>query len=325
MMGPADLAVARLSRKQHGAWSRTQALSRGMTARMVHVRIARGEWVPLDNGVYGHVAAPATWERSVMAAVLAEPWAAASHRSSAALHLLTGFRRGRPEITVLPAASARGRLAIAHRGVDVRTTTVRGIPTVTVAQTFVDLVQVASLRKVRTALSDRADTDAKLLDALRDRYCELAPRGGRDLRPLRTLLSEFGAGSIPTTNALERKLITVLAAPGIPEPRREAPFPGRCAGAQRVDALIEEWRLVIEADGRAWHTRSADFERDRRRDAEAAAAGYLTLRFTHHQLTHEARWVGRIILSTGARRARPEVGGAGVLDRYRHAPKADAA
>ena len=47
------------------------------------------------------------------------------------------------------------------------------------------------------------------------------------------------------------------------------------------------WALVIEADGRAWHTRVEDFERDRRRDAEAAAAGYLTLRFTHHQLTHE--------------------------------------
>jgi hypothetical protein len=269
---------------------------------MIRAREQSGEWVRLDHAVYGHVSVPPTWERSLMAAVLAEPWARVSHRASAALHELTGYRRGRPEVTIRPGANARGSLAIAHRGVDVRSTTIRGIPVVTVAQTFIDLAQISSSEKVGTALSDRAEDDPKLLDTVRDRYCALAPKGGRDLRTLKQILDRFGAGPSIQRSALEVELARVLAGRGMPEALWEAPFPGRSTGPQRVDALLPVWQLIVEADGRTWHARLEDFERDRRRDAEAAAAGYLTLRFTHHQLVHEPRWVARILLSTGATR-----------------------
>jgi hypothetical protein len=325
-MGATDpeLRVAALSRKQHGAWSRAQALRAGMSEKSIRIRYQSGEWLRLDHGVYGHVAVPPTWERSLMAAVLAEPWAKVSHRASAALAELTGYRRGRPEVTIRPGANARGSLAIAHRGVDVRTTTVRGIPTVTIAQTFVDLAQVSSERKVALALSDRAELDPRLLDAVRDRYCQLAPRGGRDLRPLRAILSRFGAGEAVERSVLEARLVAALRAAGITDAVLEAPFPGRSPGLQRVDALVPSWRVVAEADGRTWHTRLADFENDRRRDAEAAAAGYLTLRFTHHQLVDEVRWVRRILLETGARRA-AEVRGIGCPTGAGHAPNRRAA
>jgi hypothetical protein len=297
-----DLAVAHLSRKQHGAWSRAQAIDRAMTPKMIRVRIDRGDWSILDNSVYGHIAAPSTWERSVMAAILAEPWAVASHRSGAVLHDLVGFRQGRPEISIAPAANARGRLAIAHRGVDVRTTRIRAIPTVTVDQVFVDLAQVVSERKIRAALGARAELTPHVLDGVRDRYCELAPKGGRNLRALRSVLLRFGAGDLPAPSELEGRLASVLSLPTIPSISWEAPFPGRRPGAQRVDGLIGPWAVVIEGDGRAWHTRVEDFERDRRRDAEAAAAGYLTLRFTWHQLVTDPSWVQRIVLDTGSLR-----------------------
>jgi hypothetical protein len=324
-MTDADRGVARLSRKQHGAWSRRQALGVGMTSKMIETRVRSGEWVGLDFSVYGHIAAPATWDRSIMAAVLAEPWAVASHRAAAVLHDLTGFRRGRPEITIRPGANARGRLAIARRGVDVRTTTVRGIPVVTTAQTFVDLAQVVSERKVRAALADRADRDARLLDAIRDRYCALAPRGGRDLRPLKSVLDRFGAGDLPEPSELHRHLVAAMATRGMPDIEWEASFPGRKPGPQRVDALIPRWRVVVEGDGRAWHTRLEDFERDRRRDAEAAAAGYVTLRFTWHQLVAERSWVRRITLDTGAQRSGPEVRGTWSLAGRSDAPNQTAA
>ena len=270
---------------------------------MIGTRIRRGVWVRFDTAVFGHLASDPTWERSVMAAVLAEPWAVASHRSAAVLHGLDGIRKGRPEVTIRPGANARGRLAITHRGVDVRTTTIDRIPAVTLEQCFVDLAQVISERRVRTALAARADVRPEVLDAVRDRYCDLAPRGGRDLRPLRAVLRRFGTGALPTISALEHQLRRVLDGPGIPPVEWEAPFPGRQPSARRVDALIPAWSIVIEADGRAWHTRTEDFERDRRRDAEAAAAGLLTLRFTWHQLTTEVAWVHDIIVTTGSHRA----------------------
>jgi hypothetical protein len=323
-MTAAELALAKLSRRQHGVWSRRQAISRGLTPRMIRTRVASGAWVVLDNGVYGHIAVPTTWERSVMAAVLAEPWAVASHRSAAVLHVLEGFRPGRPEITVRPGANARGRLAIVHRGVDVRTTTARGIPVVSLAQTFVDLAQVVSRTKVAAALAAKVDGDDRVLGAVRDRYCLLAPRGGRDLRGLRAVLDGFGAGPLPQRSELERRLAEVLAPMELPPLVWEAPFPGREATSERVDVLVPDWALVLEADGRAWHTRAQDFERDRRRDAEAAASGYLTLRFTWHQLQHEASWVRRILLRTGATRA-AAVEGTEVLAPTDDAPNVRAA
>lgn len=238
-----------------------------------------------------------------MAAILAEPWAVASHRTAAVLHHLEGFRQGRPEITIRPGANARGRLSRAHRGVDVRTTHIDDIPVVTLPQVFVDLAQVVGEPRLRKALAEKAGTTPTVLDAVRDRYCALAPRGGRDLRPLRAVLERFGAGDLPTESELEHALRLVLHDPRIPPIRWQAPFPGRVPGSQRVDGLIECWSLVVEADGRAWHTRVDDFERDRRRDAEAAAAGLQTLRFTWHQTTREPTWVRTTVLAVGAHRA----------------------
>jgi hypothetical protein len=91
-----DLEVAAIARRQHGVWSRSQALKVGMSPTMIRTRLRRGTWVALDKGVYAHIASLPTWDRSVMAAVLAERHAVASHRSAAVLHGLPGFRLGRP-------------------------------------------------------------------------------------------------------------------------------------------------------------------------------------------------------------------------------------
>ena len=298
-----DREIARLSRLQHGAWSRRQALEVGGTPTTIGTRVRRGVWVAQDTGVYAHAASVPTWHRSVMAAVLAEPWAVASHRTAAALHRLPGFRQGRPEITVRPGANARGKLAVVHRGVDVQVTGRDRIPVTTVAQTFVDLSQVAQEARVREALSSAVLADRRLLAQLRDRYCTLAPRGGRNLRALRRILWAFGDDAPVAESELEVRLHRVLDDDAIPPVHWQARFPGRQPGHDRVDGAIPSWKLVIEADGRAWHARVDDFERDRRRDAEAAAAGWATLRFTWHQLVHEPGWVRRMVIETGARRA----------------------
>lgn len=297
-----DRAIAALSRRQHGAWSRAQAIDAGATRSTIETRLRNGSWLRLDTAVYGHPASKPTWERSVMAAVLAEAKATASHRSAAVLHALAGFRPGRPEITVPPGAHARGRLAIVHRGIDVRTTVVDGIPCVTLDQCFVDLAQVVGERKLRAALGERAGRNPKVLDGTRERYVQLAPRGGRNLRTLRAVLERFGAGVLPEPSQLERVLRNVLTVPEVPSIEWEAAFPGRQPDKRRVDGLIPAWSLVVEGDGRAWHTRVEDFERDRRRDAETAAAGLLTLRFTWFQLTEEPDWVREVVVTAGRRR-----------------------
>ncbi|MDR6905382.1 very-short-patch-repair endonuclease [Agromyces sp. 3263] len=56
-------------------------------------------------------------------------------------------------------------------------------------------------------------------------------------------------------------------------------------GAGRVDILVSD-RLVIEVDGRAFHTGTA-FDEDRRRDFELVTRGYLVLRLSYRQVVHD--------------------------------------
>jgi very-short-patch-repair endonuclease len=66
-----------------------------------------------------------------------------------------------------------------------------------------------------------------------------------------------------------------------------------------VDAYVPSWRLIIEADGRRWHSRKADFERDRLRDNLATSHGVAVLRFSYQMLTRNPQHCLTTILETG--------------------------
>jgi very-short-patch-repair endonuclease len=74
----------------------------------------------------------------------------------------------------------------------------------------------------------------------------------------------------PPSTELERLLYRVLDDPRLPGYTRQMPI-----RYQRVDATV---------DGRRWHNRRADHERDRLRDNEATAHGYAVLRFSYEML-----------------------------------------
>lgn len=69
---------------------------------------------------------------------------------------------------------------------------------------------------------------------------------------------------------------------------------GTVAGLE-VDFVFELQRVVVETDGWRYHGTRAAFERDRRRDATLARAGYRTLRFSHRQLAEEAAAVAATV------------------------------
>ncbi|MEU1972217.1 DUF559 domain-containing protein [Microbacterium sp. NPDC019599] len=74
----------------------------------------------------------------------------------------------------------------------------------------------------------------------------------------------------------------------------------------RVDLLIGE-RLVVQIDGFAHHSTSAQRTRDTAHDAELALRGYTVLRFTYAQVVHDWPAVERVIaraIASGAHNAR---------------------
>jgi very-short-patch-repair endonuclease len=101
------------------------------------------------------------------------------------------------------------------------------------------------------------------------------------IRPL--VLERLADGWTPPESELEALLFGLLdRLPEKPHAIRQAglPSPGR------VDLLLPDHRLIVEADGRRWHTRVADFDRDTWRDNQATANGYGVLRFTWVHLHH---------------------------------------
>lgn len=98
-------------------------------------------------------------------------------------------------------------------------------------------------------------------------------------RRLRRLLSRIDGRSESIIESLARFRLQQI---GI-EPRLQVTI----MGVGRVDFLIGS-RLVIEVDGRAYHSDPERFEADRRRDARLSTRGYRVLRFSYKQVTE--RW-----------------------------------
>jgi len=292
-----DQAVAALSRRQHGAVSRRQVLDLGGTDRMVASRVTSGRWLRLDPGVYGLAAVAPTWHQSLMAAQLSEPIATIAGRAAAALHGFEGFRPCRPEITVPSGAGTRSRIAIVHQLTEHQLTVIHSLRVLTVVDTLIHVAGLANAGRTRLAFDHLLASRRVAIEQVAQRFHQLEAgrRAGSTLMRamlLERLQNEFE----PPTSVLESLLYDVLDRPGMPAYVRQFRIAGTRTGG-RVDAMVALSQLVIEADGRSWHTRLDDFARDRERDRRAAILGYRTLRFTWQELRDDPDRVQREILA----------------------------
>lgn len=283
---PADRAIALLAGRQHGVFNRDQAFAAGATARLMKARVGAKDWLVLDMSVYGLPQYPGTWFRQLKVAELGTRDAAIGCRSAAALQDLTGFRPGRPEIVVPLTVTSRSRIAIVHRYAGVLTTTVKGFRCTTIAQTLFDLAaERVPVWAIEPAMDDALVGKRLGLDELEERLAAYRTARRHGVAMLRALIAERTEdGWTPPESELERVCAKVLAKVGGGWARQHRlPFRGPAKG--RVDFALPAARLIVEADGRRWHTRVADFDRDRWRDNEAVAAGWKVLRFTWAHLT----------------------------------------
>jgi len=118
----------------------------------------------------------------------------------------------------------------------------------------------------------------------------------KDLRWLRSRVTRAGREAMDfarrtSDSGLESLLRWRLRALGI-EVRSQVKIPS----VGTVDALIGE-RLIIEADGKENHDDDPHRHKDLVRDANAAAWGYVTLRFDYAMIVHDWETVELAILS----------------------------
>lgn len=280
-----------VGRHQHGMVSRSQVIDAGGQDATIARRVRSGRWERCHPGVYRLGSAPDGHLQQLWAAHLAAgPDSVISHEAAAGLFRLTGFPRCAPVLILPHPRHARVSGATVHQISDLDARWIwrlDGLPVTTSARTIVDLAAVTSRARLARALEDGLVSGKVGHGAVAACLFEVMRPGKRGLGKLASILDEHGPGTIPAASELERLLFQAIESAGLPRPRRQFPLPGRQAATGRVDAAYVEAKLILEADGRRWHSRRADFARDRRRDNEAARAGWQTLRFTWEELRDE--------------------------------------
>ena len=104
---------------------------------------------------------------------------------------------------------------------------------------------------------------------------------------LRSVLDEWNDEAAIAESALERRFLTVAGEFGLPLFQQQVDVLWRGHARHRVDFVWPDARIIIEVDGRRWHGRRRDFDRDRRRDLDAASEGWMVIRLTWWMLERD--------------------------------------
>ena len=270
----------------------------GLTGKQIEVRIGQRRLHRLHRGVFAVGHQRVTRHGRWMAAVLAcGPTALLSHRDAAALYALIDFTQDAIDVTI--EGVARRRLdGIRRHGARSLTasdrTEVDGIPVTSVARTLLDIAGVLPERLVQRAYEEAAHLELLEVAAVEDLLAR--SNGKKGVRVLRRILEVDPAFAARLRSELERMFRDLIAGSDIPMYE-----PNRTLRGYEVDAYWPEARLVIELDGRSFHTSAFAAERDDVKTAELRLAGYEVMRLTHSMVKQRPRWVLETIRTLRAR------------------------
>lgn len=289
-----DVLVAQVAAEQNGVVSLAQLRACGVSSDGVTTRVRNGHLHRVYRGVYavGHVAVPARGR--LRAAVLAcGDSAILSHFAAAGFWGLVDFEDRSPQVSVAGSAGRRIPGVRVHRrrslaACDVWTRD--GMQVTSPARTLLDIaadLNARGLRRtVRRAQAESRVNVGQLVDVLS------RANGQRGAAALRAVLAD---GPSPTRSELEDVVLDLIDRATGERPEVNAVLHLDGERPIRPDFLWRRLRLVIEADGAAWHDDKLTRENDAERQAILEAHGYRVLRITWEQaVRHPHQTLARI-------------------------------
>ncbi|MDP1807066.1 MAG: DUF559 domain-containing protein, partial [Acidimicrobiales bacterium] len=226
----------------------------------------------------------------------AGPSAAASHRSAAALLRIPGFeRRGVPEVTTPRTRRHRDPGTIVHRWrpfPDDHLTVIDDIVTTRAARTLVDLAGVVHAQRTERAVDNCLAVGSVTFCSLHATFLELAGRGRKGVAVMREILGERDADYVPPASELEAIFRELLRLAGLPDADRQVDVGDSQGWIGRVDFGYPHLRVLIELDGRRFHSALLDRRADSRRDQRLRAAGWReVVRLSWFDVVHQPELV----------------------------------
>ncbi|MGH9165760.1 MAG: DUF559 domain-containing protein [Acidimicrobiales bacterium] len=283
-----DAMMRRLAEEQHGVVATAQVRHLGATRSGRRHRVARADWVALSPRVLRLAGSVATPKQQLMAAVLdAGAGAVVSHEAAAALWGVPGFWMGSLDVS-RPRTCTRvrpnlGELHESRRLAPDHVTACDGIPVTSVARTLFDLAGAPGLSawRVERAVDNAISLSPPVLPRLHALLGDLASRGRPGITLMRELLDERPVGYVAPASGLEARVIGLLDEAGIAT-RRQVDLGGD-EWIGRVDLLVADAPVVVEADSAIHHTSVGDRRRDHDRDEALAAIGLRVVRVTDEE------------------------------------------
>ena len=279
-----------LASGQGGVVARRQLLAAGVNPSTLRQAVAHGRLEQVCRGVIRLPGSPRNeMQRLWTAHLRVGPESVLAYGSAARLWGLKSIESCRPTLVVPHHRTPQvGPELIVHRTRRLDeddTDAMNGLPVTAPARTLVDLASETGRARLTAALEEaHYDKVVGYLEVGRA-LVRLGEPGRRGAVLLGELLDDRTAGRELEQSALERLLSDLFEAAGITEVIRQHPLPSRGDVRGLVDGFIPFGALIVEGDGRRWHSRCADMVRDRERDLSAAEHGIQTLRFMHEQLT----------------------------------------
>lgn len=276
----------RLARRNHGVVSREMSgLSEGAWGRAIRA----GTLIPVHPKVARLVGTADTLEQRIIAAVLAAgPGVLASHRSAS--HLW-GIPRpvsdpvdviipDRRPVRLLEGVAIHRPRDHAHLSPPQRRS---GIVCTNILRTLCDLGAVDGVGVV-DAVGHALAARFVSLSTLEAALVVHARPGRHGVRALRRAIAVWSIEGRPIDSLLERAMRRLFEDHGLPPVEFHPVIEG-----WEIDFRVVDTPVLIECDGWAAHGLDREqFERDRRRDIELSAAGWIVLRCSYRAITSDA-------------------------------------
>jgi very-short-patch-repair endonuclease len=265
-----------LAAEQFGVVSTAQLRQAGVTAKEIRGLVSRGVLHPLYHGVYafGHRRVVAHG-RLVAALLSCGDSSFLSHRTAAAVWDLRPANVRRIEVTAPDHRLADRRGIVLHQSAAVADDEVKtrnGLRVSSVARLLVESARTEPVKELVRLITEavrRRHLDFGVLESTMARHTR---------RPGMANLRQALRGYEPRPDrksGLERAFDELIKDSGIPEPQRNVFIDG-----WEVDCYWPEFNLVVELDGRNYHSSLRDMEKDKLKDAKLALLGIQVIRIT---------------------------------------------
>lgn len=278
-MADGEVALAALAASQHGLFTVDDAVGRGVSMKVLQRRIAAGLLVERQPGVLSPPSTPYDVTAAGRAALLSlGPSAMLSHLSAAVEWELRRAVPERPWVTI-PWSRTVPTLwdaeIVRSRHLEGVRRMCNGVPVTSPPRTVVDLGRVLDRDGVESALAVALQRSVANMEELQRALTTAYRTAGTGL--VRDVLRHFDPAWESVLSARLGRLLTGAGLALVPGLAIRDATGSVVAVADFADPVR---RLVVEADGWAYHGSQAQQQADRRRDRTLLVLGWRTVRYT---------------------------------------------